>query len=95
MAAASPAAAAALATSGLVGSLVALLEAPVTQISPDAKLDVLAFFRKAAGRQRVREAVSRGRTLADAAAGVAVPVVQPGPVQASAGTVCHPPPPAI
>lgn len=58
LAAASPAAAAALADSSLVGSLAALLEAPSTEISPNAKWDALGFFRRAASRPVVREAVS-------------------------------------
>lgn len=58
LAAASPACAAALAASALVGSLVALLEAASTQVSPDAKLDVLSFFRQAAARAQIRDAVS-------------------------------------
>ncbi|KAI7844752.1 hypothetical protein COHA_001635 [Chlorella ohadii] len=57
LAAASPAAAAALADSALVGSLAALLEAPSTAISPNAKWDALGFFRQAARRQAVREAM--------------------------------------
>lgn len=58
LAAASPAAAAALADSPLVGSLAALLEAPSTEVSPDSKLDALGFFRRAASRPAVRDAVS-------------------------------------
>ncbi len=58
LAAASPAAAVALAGSALVGSFAALLEAPSTQVSPDAKLDVLCFFRQAASRAAVRDVVS-------------------------------------
>jgi hypothetical protein len=58
LAAASPATAAALGASSLVGALTAALEAPSTRISPDAKLDILAFFRQAASRASVRDAVS-------------------------------------
>ncbi|PRW51064.1 hypothetical protein C2E21_5389 [Chlorella sorokiniana] len=57
LAAASPAAAAALADSSLVASLAALLEAPSTEISPNAKWDALGFFRQAASRPAVREAM--------------------------------------
>lgn len=59
LAAASPAAATALAGSGLVGALAALLEAPSTQISPNSKLDALGFFRQAASRAPIRDAVRR------------------------------------